>query len=234
MKLKFRDVFVRMGDFSLALDLTIEHDSTALFGPSGSGKTTILELIAGLRRLDRGTISLNDQMLVSVENRILVPAPQRAIGYVPQDLALFPHLSVRQNLDYGRKPDGASRISFDTLVDLLEIRRLLGERPSFLSGGEKQRIALGRALLASPRLLLLDEPLAGLDQSLKNKILPYLERIRETFAIPMLYVTHAPAEILALCKEVVVLSAGHVVDQGKPEQLFEPSLEPTYRLRESN
>jgi molybdate transport system ATP-binding protein len=231
MNLTFRDVLVRMGDFSLELDLTINHDSTALFGPSGSGKTTILELIAGLRRLDRGTISLDAQTLVSVENRTLVPARRRAIGYVPQDLALFPHLSVRQNLDYGRKPNGASRISFDTLVDLLEIRRLLDERPGFLSGGEKQRIALARALLASPRLLLLDEPLASLDQSLKNKILPYLQRIRETFAIPMLYVTHAPAEILALCQQVVVLSAGRVVDQGKPDQLFEASPEPLYRLR---
>ncbi|MFY8215190.1 MAG: ATP-binding cassette domain-containing protein [Chthoniobacterales bacterium] len=231
MKLTFRDVLVQMGDFSLEIDLTIEHDSTALFGPSGSGKTTILELIAGLRRLDKGTISLDDQTLVSVENRILVPARHRAIGYVPQDLALFPHLSVRQNLDYGRKPDGISRISFDTLVDLLEIRRLLDESTSFLSGGEKQRIALGRALLASPRVLLLDEPLAGLDQSLKNKILPYLERIRETFQIPLIYVTHDPAEILTLCHQVVVLSAGRVVNHGNPDQLFEPALEPRYRLR---
>ncbi len=231
MNLKFRNVSLRLKGITLDLDATLDRPVTALFGPSGSGKTSVLELVAGLRRADRGVIELDGRVVTDVAQGIFVPARTRAIGYVPQDLALFPHLTVRQNITYGLK-SGSPDLPHDRLCNVLEIERLLDRMPTSLSGGEKQRVAFARALLASPRLLLLDEPLASLDQSLKERILPYLQRIREEFATPILYVTHSAAEVIALCEDVVVLKAGKCVARGKPGELFVPSNTTFFRLKD--
>jgi molybdate transport system ATP-binding protein len=233
MNLKFTKVCLRLGQMALELDVTLDKQVTALFGPSGSGKTSVLELVAGLRRADQGAIELDGLTLTNVSQGIFVPARQRAIGYVPQDLALFPHLSVRQNITYGLKrgQDPGLDLSREKLCRVLEIERLLDQLPGSLSGGEKQRVALARALLASPRLLLLDEPLASLDQPLKGRILPYLERVREELVIPVLYVTHSAAEVFAFCEDVVVLQAGKCVARGKPGDLFASSDTTVYRLK---
>ena len=171
MKLKFANVSLRLGPMSLELDLTLNKEVTALFGPSGSGKTSVLELVSGLRWADQGAIELDGLTLTNVSQGIFVPARERAIGYVPQDLALFPHLSVRKNITYGIKKGKESGRDFSSLklCRVLGIEQLLDRMPASLSGGERQRVALARALLASPKLLLLDEPLASLDQSLKGR-----------------------------------------------------------------
>ena len=234
MNLVFENVLLRLGDMDLELDLALDKKVTALFGPSGSGKTSLLELVAGLRRPEKGVITLDGISLVNAAQRSFLPARKRSIGYVPQDLALFPHLTVGQNIIYGAKKHPASRqqVSREKLCRVLEIERLLDRTTGSLSGGEKQRVAFARALLASPRLLLLDEPLASLDQSLKDRIMPYLERIRDEFAIPVLYVTHSPAEVVAISEDVVVLRAGRCVARGKPQEVFIPSDAQVYRLRE--
>ena len=236
MKLKFANVSLRLGPMSLELDLTLNKEVTALFGPSGSGKTSVLELVSGLRRADHGAIELDGLTLTNVSQGIFVPARERAIGYVPQDLALFPHLSVRKNITYGIKKGKESGRDFSSqkLCRVLGIEQLLDRMPASLSGGERQRVALARALLASPKLLLLDEPLASLDQSLKGRILPYLERIRDELAIPILYVTHSSAEVIALCEDVVVLQAGKCVARGKPGDLFARSDTTLYQLKEEH
>jgi molybdate transport system ATP-binding protein len=230
MNLVFQDVRLRLGAMDLTLDGKFDKQVTALFGPSGAGKTSALELVAGLRRPETGRIELDGRVLVDVSRRIFVPARHRGVGYIPQDLALFPHLSVAENIDYGCKaaPVGLSR---EKLCQVLEIDRLLDRIPSSLSGGEKQRVAFARALLASPRILLFDEPLASLDQGLKDRILPYLERIREEVAVPMVYVTHSAAEVFRLCEEVVVLNGGKIIDRGSPPEIFEIFQTPGYRLK---
>ena len=235
MSLVFKNVFVRLGGMALELDVTLDKKITALFGPSGSGKTSVLELVAGLRRPEQGVIELDGVPLTNIAQRIFVPARKRAIGYVPQDLALFPHLTVRQNIAYGVKEHAWSQpqVFRDKLCRVLEIEQLLDRTPGSLSGGEKQRVAFARALLASPRLLLLDEPLASLDQSLKDRIIPYLELMRDEFTIPMLYVTHSATELIALCEDVVVLQRGKCVAHGSPDKLFTSSDATVYRLRES-
>jgi molybdate transport system ATP-binding protein len=193
-----------------------------VFGPSGSGKTSLLDLVAGLRQAPSALIQLNDRVLTDTSRGFLVPTRSRSIGYVPQDLALFPHLSVRQNLLYGSKSgeDGKRLFSFDHVVAVLEIQPLVQRRVTDLSGGEQQRVALARALLASPQLLLLDEPLASLDLSLKTRIIPYLARIRDEFRIPMLYVTHDRHELLALADEMMVLVNGKVAQTGPVREVF--------------
>ena len=234
MKLKFTNVSLRLGQMALELNLTLHEQVTALFGPSGSGKTSVLELVAGLRRADQGAIELDGLALTNVSQRIFVPARARAIGYVPQDLALFPHLSVGKNITYGIKKghESGRDLSSQKLCRVLGIEKLLDRMPASLSGGERQRVALARALLASPKLLLLDEPLASLDQTLKGRILPYLERIRDELAIPILYVTHSSAEVISLCEDVVVLKAGKCVARGNPGDLFARSDTTVYRLME--
>ena len=233
MNLKFTNVSLQLKGFALELNLTLDRQVTALFGSSGSGKTSVLELVAGLRRAERGVIELDGRALTNVSEGIFVPARQREIGYVPQDLALFPHLSVRQNITYGmRLPARGLDLSREKLCSVLEIDRLLDRMPASLSGGEKQRVAFARALLASPKLLLLDEPLASLDQPLKERILPYLNLIREDFGIPILYVTHSAAEVIALCEHVVILQEGKCAAQGKPGDLFGSSDIRIYQLKD--
>jgi molybdate transport system ATP-binding protein len=190
---------------------------TAVFGPSGSGKTSLLELVAGLRPAKSAFIQLGDRVLTDVSRGLFVPIRQRDIGYVPQDLALFPHLSVRQNLLYGSKRGGESNrlFAFEHITEILEIQPLIRRGVTELSGGEKQRVALARALIAVPRLLLLDEPLASLDSKLKARIIPYLARVRDEFHIPMLYVTHDRLEMLALADEMLVLANGKIEQTGK-------------------
>jgi molybdate transport system ATP-binding protein len=182
----------------------------------------LLEVVAGLRSAKSGLIQLDDLVLTDVARKVFVPIRQRGMGYVPQDLALFPHLSVRQNLLYGRKSAGDRKgvIPFERVVEVLDIQPLLQRAVTRLSGGEKQRVALARALLAGPRLLLLDEPLASLDLKLKTRILPYLARVRDEFGIPMLYVTHDRFETLALADEMVVLVNGNIEQTGPVQEVF--------------
>jgi molybdate transport system ATP-binding protein len=182
----------------------------------------LLDLISGLRRATSAFVQLDGQVLTDTRNKIFVPARLRQIGYVPQDLALFPHLSVGQNLLYGRKSDDRNKreFGFERIVDVMEINALVDRRVTDLSGGERQRVAVARALLSSPRLLLLDEPLASLDAKLKAKILPYLARIRDEFQVPMLYVTHDRVETLRLADEMIVIVGGKVVQQGSVSEVF--------------
>ncbi len=199
--------------FTLDAAFTSDAAVTALLGPSGSGKTSVLSMLAGLRRPDRGRIALDGSMLFDSDRGINLPPQHRGVGYVFQDLLLFPHLSVRRNLLYGwrRRPAGAQPVDFDRVVRMLEMEELLDRMPHTLSGGQKQRTALGRALLCGPRLLLLDEPLAFVDEALRGRILDYVERILAEWAIPTLYVTHQPAEAARLGARVVRIEAGRVV-----------------------
>jgi molybdate transport system ATP-binding protein len=188
---------------------------SALFGPSGCGKTTVLRAFAGLERA-AGRIALGDEVWQDDATRVFVPTHRRALGYVIQESALFPHLDVRRNLDYGRRriaPE-ARRIALDQVVELLGIGALMARRPETLSGGERQRVAIARALATSPRLLLLDEPLAALDAARKAEVLPYLDRLHAELAIPILYVSHAIEEVARLAHHLVLMEAGRVVAAG--------------------
>jgi molybdate transport system ATP-binding protein len=215
------DVEKRLGTFVLAARFEAAAGVTALFGPSGSGKTTIVNMIAGLLTPDRGTIRFGDVVLFDNAAGINVPPHRRGIGYVFQEGRLFPHLSVRQNLDYGRRMSGHPHdaAQFERVVALLDIGSLLDRRPRLLSGGERQRVAIGRALLMRPRLLLLDEPLASLDSRHKREILPYLMRLRDDSGVPMVYVSHTAAELRRIATKVVRLEAGSVVAIGGLELL---------------
>ena len=210
------DVEKQLGTFGLNVKFRAAGGATALFGPSGSGKTSVVNMIAGLLTPDRGTIALDDAVLFDSARRIDVPPHQRRIGYVFQEGRLFPHLSVRQNLDYGRRMNKQPRDAkeFERIATLLDIGRLLDRRPRMLSGGERQRVAVGRALLMRPRLLLLDEPLASLDAGHKREILPYLVRLRDEAKIPIVYVSHTPAEVRRIATDVVRLDAGRVTATG--------------------
>jgi molybdate transport system ATP-binding protein len=216
VSLLLKNISLPLAPFTLEVNVEINGRVTAIFGPSGAGKTSLLDLVAGLRRASSCFIQLGDEVLADSSRGIFVPSRLRGIAYVPQDLALFPHLSVRQNLLYGKKADKTSNELFtlEHVAKVLEIEPLINRGINQLSGGEKQRVALARALLASPRLLLLDEPLASLDAALKAKIIPYFVRIREEFRIPMLYVTHDREEALALADEIVVLNEGKVTQMG--------------------
>jgi molybdate transport system ATP-binding protein len=215
------DVEKRLGEFSIAAKFESRDGVTALFGPSGSGKTSIVNMIAGLVTPDRGRIALDDIVLFDGAARVDVPPYRRRIGYVFQEGRLFPHLTVAQNLDYGRwmsglAADGAER---ERIVTLLDIGHLLSRRPGKLSGGERQRVAFGRALLMKPRLLLLDEPLASLDRARKLEILPYLARLRDEAKVPMIYVSHQAGEIVKLASQVVRIEDGQVLAAGGLELL---------------
>jgi molybdate transport system ATP-binding protein len=210
------NVTKQLGEFSLSAAFESEGRVTGLFGASGAGKTSLVNMIAGLLRPDRGTIVIDGETLDDTEQRIHIPAHRRRIGYVFQDARLFPHLSVLANLDYGRR---MNRLEEDQaqqkrVTDLLDIGHLLDRRPGKLSGGERQRVALGRALLAKPRLLLLDEPLGALDEGRRAEILPYLVRLRDEARIPMVYVSHDAAEMRQLATQIVMLRGGRVSSVG--------------------
>ena len=202
--------------FALDIDLALPGQGiTALFGHSGSGKTTVLRAIAGLERVPDGRLVIDGE--VWQDQGVFLPTHRRPLGYVFQEASLFPHLSVRANLEYGRRRSagaGAGDAAFDHIVALLGIGMLLDRRPERLSGGERQRVAIARALLTRPRLLLMDEPLAALDQGRKEEILPYLEQLHAELAIPLLYVSHAPDEVARLADHLVVLEAGRVLGAG--------------------
>jgi molybdate transport system ATP-binding protein len=217
------DIEKQLGGFSLHASFASESRATALFGPSGAGKTTVINAIAGLITPDRGRIVLGDEVLFDRAARRNVPPWRRRIGYVFQEDRLFPHLSVRHNLDYGRWMSGQANDTgaFARVVGLLDIGHLLDRRPGKLSGGERQRVAMGRALLMRPRLLLLDEPLASLDAARKREILPYLERLRDEAGVPMIYVSHHAGELRRIATAVVRLDAGRVIAAGGHELLAE-------------
>jgi molybdate transport system ATP-binding protein len=223
--LRLRGIELALDAFDLGIEaLDCAGPATALFGPSGAGKTSLLELIAGLRRPRAGRIEVSGEVVLDTGagdgRRIDVPPRLRRIGYVPQDLALFPHLSARANLLYGR-PRHASAAELDHVIETFELAALLDRPAPRLSGGERQRVALGRALLSEPRLLLLDEPLAALDRRLKDRIRPYLERMRDEFRVPLIYVTHDLAEAEALCDEIVRFDATRAgaLEPGGPVRL---------------
>lgn len=210
------DIQKQLGEFSLAAAFTSEGRVTGLFGASGSGKTSLINTIAGLLRPDRGSIVIDGETVDDTAAGIHVPTWRRRIGYVFQDARLFPHLDIRQNLDYGRRMNGLAEdpAQHKRVVDLLDIGALLDRRPGKLSGGERQRVALGRALLSKPRLLLLDEPLGALDESRKLEILPYLVRLRDEAGVPMVYVSHDAAELRQLATQIVMLRRGQVTAFG--------------------
>jgi molybdate transport system ATP-binding protein len=218
------EVTKQLGEFTLQASFTSEGRVTGLFGASGAGKTSLINMIAGLLRPDRGSIIVDGETLDDTAARVHIPAHRRRIGYVFQDARLFPHFDVRQNLDYGRRmnrlaDDPAQRAR---VTDLLDIGRLLDRRPGQLSGGERQRVALGRALLSKPRLLLLDEPLGSLDEGRKVEILPYLVRLRDEANVPMVYVSHDAAEMRQLATQIVMLRHGQVTAFGGVKVLSAP------------
>ena len=203
-----------LGDFRLDVAFASGATVTALFGPSGSGKTSVLNAIAGLVRPDAGRIALDGRVFYDGAGTFLPPR-ERRVGYVFQEGRLLPHLNVRQNLLYGRffSPAAERSADFDAVVQLLDLVHLLARRPQGLSGGETQRVAIGRALLASPRLLLLDEPLAALDAARKGEILYYIERLRDEIGLPMVYVSHSVEEVVRLADTVITLAEGQVMER---------------------
>ncbi|MCE0524063.1 MAG: ATP-binding cassette domain-containing protein [Methylacidiphilales bacterium] len=222
MKLSLKQLRLRQGSFLLEADLEVSGQVIGIFGSSGAGKTSLLEVVAGLRKPASGFIAIDERVLMNLSARTFLAPEERGVGYVPQDLALFPHLSVRKNLIYGHKPAALSAgINLAHVAAVLEIESLLDRSIADLSGGQKQRVAFARALLASPQLLLMDEPLASLDQELKFKIIPYLQRIRDEFQIPMLYVSHSPDEVIELCDQVIVMRDGKCVRTSRPAEIFE-------------
>ena len=197
------------------IDVDFQNDEsgiTALFGPSGAGKTSIVNMVAGLMKPARGSIHIRGRCLFDSERGINLPPEKRNVGYVFQEGFLFPHLSIKGNLLYGRRRGGRpGGIDFDQVVDLLDIRRLLPRKPKNLSGGEKQRVAFGRAVLARPDILLMDEPLASLDEARKKEMLPFIKDLNTRFSIPILYVSHSMEEILTLTDNVIRLANGKIV-----------------------
>jgi molybdate transport system ATP-binding protein len=202
------DIHVEQGDFVLDVTERSRVEVLGLFGPSGAGKTTLLETIAGIRRPSRGEIVVGGVTLFSSERRIDLPPRYRRIGYVPQDALLFPHMSVRANLLFGA---ASSRLDLANVAEMLEIVPLLDRRTQGLSGGERQRVALGRALMTHPALLLMDEPLAAVDRARRERILPYLLRIRSELHVPLMYVTHDRGELEQIADRILVLSGGTIV-----------------------
>src|SRR5882757_4026694 len=216
------DVTKRLGSFVLEAKFASEGRLTAFFGRSGSGKTSLVNIVAGVTHPDRGRVALDGRPLVDTAQGIFVPKYRRRLGYVFQEGRLLPHLTVRQNLLFGRwfTPKNERKIDLDQVLYLLGIGHLLDRRPGALSGGEKQRVAIGRALLASPHLLLLDEPLAALDDSRKEEILPFIERLRDQAEVPIVYVSHSLIEVSRLATTVVVIQDGRIAAVGPPTEVL--------------
>ncbi|MBC6439990.1 MAG: molybdenum ABC transporter ATP-binding protein [Rhodospirillales bacterium] len=216
--------------FTIDVNFTEEtHGIMTLFGPSGSGKSTLIELVAGLLKADSGRIALGGRVLFDGADGTNLPPEKRRLGYVFQDARLFPHMTARANLRYGmrRRPAAERRIAEADVIDLLGVGHLLDRRPARLSGGERQRVAIGRALLTSPDLMLMDEPLASLDQPRKNEILPFIRRLPRELGIPVIYVSHALEEVIRLSDRVVVLREGRVLAAGDVEDILSrPDLAP--------
>lgn len=212
------DFTLVQGVFTLEIRERLDARVTALFGPSGAGKTTVLDAIAGLRTPHSGRIVLGQRTLFSSDQDVNLPPQARHVGYVTQDVALFPHMNVRRNVLYGRRP--GQKLALGTVTRMLEIAGLLDRPVAQLSGGERQRVAIARALMSAPELLLLDEPLAAVDVDLRRRILPYLERVRDELAVPIVYVTHARDEVLRLADRVVLLEDGVVTAAGDPADVL--------------
>jgi molybdate transport system ATP-binding protein len=211
----------RNGSFTLDVAFEVDGGITALFGPSGAGKTSVLNMIAGVRRPDSGRIVIVGHTVVDTKERIFVPSCKRRVGVVFQDAQLFPHLTVEQNIKFGRWfRSGESTLPIGLVTDVLGISGLLRRRPAMLSGGEKQRVALARALLSAPRILLMDEPLSGLDDARRDEIMGLIEKVRDEFAIPIIYVTHSRDEVRRLASCVVQLESGRVTAVGTTASLL--------------
>ena len=210
--------------FHLVLDETLAMHVTGFFGPSGCGKTTLLEILAGLRTTAKGRIALGDAVWQDTDSGVFLRPEQRRIGYVPQTGLLFPHKTVEQNINFGKRRAKQSGRDVDriakTTMELLELETLLHRLPNSLSGGERQRVAIGRALCSAPELLVLDEPLSALDHHLRYVILPFLSRVRDEFTIPMIWVSHDPAEVQALCDDLIVLRKGRRIARGRPREVL--------------
>ena len=203
------DFSLQQGAFRLEITEQLATGITALFGPSGAGKTTILDAIAGLRTPSRGRIAIGERVLFDSAHGTNLPPHRRHVGYVPQDVALFPHMNVRRNVVFGRRE--GQKLSLETVVTMLEVGDLLDRRVPDLSGGERQRVALARALMSAPELLLLDEPLAAVDVERRRRILPYVLRVRDDLGIPVIYVSHDRGEVDQLADRVIVIDAGRVL-----------------------
>jgi len=221
MNLAIRQLSLPLQRFTLEVDIDVKNARTAIFGPSGAGKTSLLETIAGLRKPQSATISFNGQVFEQTAQNYSMPVRLRKLGYVPQYDSLFPHLSVQHNLVYGSSDNGKGhRLSFQHVTDFLDIGHLLDRAVRSLSRGENQRVVIARALLSSPQLLLLDEPLTSLDAKLKAAIMQQLQALDREFGVPLLHVTHDPAEAIETCEEVLLLDAGKVIARGDPRKLL--------------
>ncbi len=210
--------------FTLDIDFESNSPLTALFGPSGSGKTSVLNMIAGVHRPDKGRIVVAGHVLTDTEAGIFVPPHRRRVGFVFQDAQLFPHLTVEQNIKFGQwfTRGEKNALPLDVIVSVLGIGALLKRRPATLSGGEKHRVALARALLSSPRILLMDEPLSGLDDARRVEIMGLIERVRDDFAIPIVFVTHNLEEVRRLASRVIRIVDGRVIAAGTPAEVLGP------------
>ncbi|MDE0945035.1 MAG: molybdenum ABC transporter ATP-binding protein [Alphaproteobacteria bacterium] len=215
------DVTAQLGDFTIKAAFSADAGITALFGPSGAGKTSLINMLAGLERPQRGRIVVQDTVLFDSAQGINLPPERRRLGYVFQESRLFPHMTVADNLSYGERlvPLGTARVDRDDVIDVLALAPLLQRRPKTLSGGERQRVAIGRALLAAPRLLLMDEPLANLDAPRRAEILPFIEKLRRRFDLSIVYVSHNMDEIVRLADQLVVMADGAVVAQGPVDEI---------------
>lgn len=213
-------------EFELDVQFQVPYGVTVLFGQSGSGKTTVANAVAGLLKPQKAKIAIDETVLVDTESKQFIPVHKRQVGYVFQESRLFPHLSVRDNLNFGA--DAKVSLESSDLIELLGIGHLLDRMPHGLSGGERQRVAIGRALLSDPKVLIADEPLAALDDERKGEILPYFEKLRDELSLPILYVSHAVTEVARLATSVVVLDHGKVIRQGEALEVFgDPSVVPT-------
>ena len=204
------DFTVQQGSFTLEIHERFEAQAVALFGPSGAGKTTVLDSIAGLRRPAAGAIAVGGRVLFDSDRQLDLSPPLRRVGYVPQDVALFPHMNVCRNIFYGT--GRGESMSPDVVLRLLELAPLADRDVAGLSGGERQRVAIARALMSSPDILLLDEPLAAVEQSLRERILPYIERVRDELGTPLVYVSHSLDEVRRIADRIIMIEAGQVVE----------------------